>query len=46
MCYQYTVNKFVFSLSTVVNTGTLSSKNVLPVYHYLICLVAVLVENK
>ena len=26
MCYRYTVNKFVCSLSTSLNTGTLSSK--------------------
>ena len=38
MCYQYTVNEFVCSLSTALNTGTLSSKNALPVYRHLICL--------
>ena len=29
MCYRYTVNKFVCSLSTISNTGTLSSKYVI-----------------
>ena len=40
--YQYTntVNKFVCSLSTVLNTGTLSSEKVLPVI-CLICLYSV-----
>ena len=38
MYYRYTVIKFVCSLSTVVNTGTLSSKNALPIYRHLICL--------
>ena len=37
-CYRYTVNEYVCSLSTVLNSGTLSSKNALPVYRHLICL--------
>ena len=37
-CYRYTVNEYVCSLSTVFNSGTLSSKNALPVYRHLICL--------
>ena len=32
------VNEFICILSTVLNTGTLSSKNALPVYRHLICL--------
>ena len=36
MCYRHTVNEYVCSLSTVLNTGTLSSKNELPVYCHLI----------
>ena len=46
MCYWYTVNEFVCSLSTVLNTGTLSSKNALPVYCNLLFVVAIPVENK
>ena len=37
MCYRYTVNEFVCSLSTVLNTGTLNPENALPVYRHLIC---------
>ena len=35
---QKAVMKFVCILSTLLNTDTLSSKNALPVYRYLICL--------
>ena len=35
---RYTVIKFVCSLSALLNTGTLSPKNGLPVDRYLICL--------
>ena len=44
MCYRYTVNEFVCSLSTVLNTGALSSKNTLTVYHHHLFVVAVPVK--
>ena len=38
ICQRITVNEFVCSLSTVLYTGTLSSKNTLPAYRDPICL--------